>query len=169
MPTGGERSPSATAVFDPTPLDLDGDVPGEYGRVWALDGDLHFSAGLTDEFDGHMWITEGHTIDMDYTGGWTLGPDGVLNFDTDPPNLAPATLDGSWMIARGHINVRGPAVIETIMEFESTSDVSIDTAADRLLLNGGALYRGGSYTGEGTLEQRGAAGVQEDTQIDVRY
>ena len=156
--------------FDPTPLDLDGNVPGEYGRVWALDGDLHFSAGLTDEFDGHMWITEGHTIDMDYTGGWTLGPDGSLNFDTDPPNLAPATLDGSRTSVRGHIHVRGPAIIDTIVQFESTADVSIDTAADRLLLTGVAtMYRGGSYTGEGTLEQRGPAAVEEDTQIDVRY
>ena len=170
------RADGGTLAFgygglSPTPLDLDGALPAEYGEVQAIDGDLFFGAGLTDAFDGEMWISEGRTITMAYDGEWTLGPDGVLKFNTDPPNSVPATLDGSQStvtIVRGAIRVDGLGVIDTTLRFNPEAEVYLEGNHSRLRLNRQTIYEGGSYTGDGMLRQWGSAVVDGSTTIATR-
>lgn len=67
----------------------------------------------------------------------------------------------------GAIAVDKRGIITAAVSFVDTATVLVPDADDRLHLVGPTQYLGGSYYGDGTLEQIGNAKVSDDTTIDV--
>ncbi len=142
-------------------FDLDG--TSENG-VLIVSGDLEahlvVDGPLTDAFDGTMHVNAGSAT---FTQGWNLGPGGTLYLNEG------STVGGSYMVAGGRIEVNGSATVSSRVFFQPTADVVISEAS-RLDLKGSTRFRGGSYTGTGTIRQNDWAWVGGETEMAVaRY
>ncbi len=61
----------------------------------------------------------------------------------------------------------GRGIINAPVDFEAAANVSLPAAGDVLELNNTTNYRGGTYTGAGSMQQDGVANVLANTTIDV--
>ena len=137
------------------------------GNVAVISGDLTvLGEHLT--FDGSMSIGPDRTVAID-SAAWRLGTDGTLLFLGGVSD--PATFAGH--AGAGHARIEGEVAVSTIgifdipVTFESAARVELSSAHARLSLAQSTTYRGGSYTGDGIIEQLGDATVEQDTLVDV--
>ncbi len=98
---------------------------------------------------------------------WRL--DGTLRFDTQIAGGA-STLAGSGVVVHGQVEVVAGAVgqFNSPSDFHPTAAVSVPAGAT-LRLGGATTFRGGSFTGAGTIVQQADATVAATTTIDVAY
>lgn len=129
------------------PWDLDGG--SENGEVAALDGNINVaSGGLADAFSGTMKVGGGHSISM--AENWSIdGPSAELEL-AGGSGFATIGGAGDLDFVRGAIEVSGEGHMLNHVTFRA--DAAIDAQAGALLsLIGGSSFKGGSYTGAGTL------------------
>ena len=145
-------------------LDLDGSSGGN-SVINVTDGTskLVVDGELSDAFNGTMTIGEGNEVNFSHA--WTHS--GTLNFNG---GSSTAILEGAAVTVNGAINVNsGTGIMFTDVIFNDTTAVTVANVA-RLRLDGSqTTYKGGSYTGAGTLSQDGAAVIAEDTTISTSY
>lgn len=148
-------------------VDLDGSQ-GD-GRVFAVLGDLAVIGTLSDAFDGQMTVGAGRAVAMD--ASWILGgtpnSGATLNLNGGSSTNDAARIGGASMTANaGQINVTGHAALETDINFESSIHVHVETDAV-LALNQENTFRGGTYSGGGTLVIDGPTSIEADTTMNV--
>jgi len=156
---------TTTFTYTGQPSDkLDFDGADEAGQVNALLGDLIFDAEMTDDFDGMMVVEDGQSIITNHD--WTLGQDGELHLrgTTSDPALwgGPANT-----IVEGTVDPFIGILATNQTTFESTSQVKVDSGADRLILDTTTFFKGGTHSGDGAIEQQDNVHVQKDTTIDT--
>jgi hypothetical protein len=153
------RADGGTLEIQSLLADLDG-VSGQ-GLLQAIDGNLKINAVAT-EFGGTATIGPGRSLDM---LAWTLAASGDLNLNA--AGLSAPRLFGGQLTSLGTVTVTGGlAIVEAPVRFESSSNAVVGTNST-LWLNGQTTFRGGSYTGAGTIVQNGNAVVSGDTVIEV--
>ncbi|MBT3198615.1 MAG: PEP-CTERM sorting domain-containing protein [Phycisphaerales bacterium] len=158
---------TASTTLNVTSLDLDG-----HGSEL---GDLTVSSGVAliinanqiesmpaDGFDGTLTLNSG-TAAVNVPGEFRIDNKLVLN---DTGGGKP-TLNGSPIEMCGDIEVTGTGRINPDVQFTSSASVQVAAASDKLELIGDVEYRGGSYTGAGTLFHGGDVNVTASTTIDV--
>jgi len=169
----GVIQPDGVLTFDSfTPaakFDLDGVVDpadsssSEDGVVNARYGSIVFDGGWADAtFDGLMTIGAYKTVTL--RDNWTMN--GRLEFDGTPTGAA--SLDGAAcnLTISGRVDVDGLGRVATEdVVFESKAYVTLDFVNDRLLLDTKAYFEGGTYKGNGTIEQQADISVIKPTTI----
>ena len=145
-------------------LDLDGSSGGNsiidvtYGS-----SRLVVNGELSDAFNGTMTIGEGNRAE--FAHAWTH--EGTLNFNA---GSSTATLMSAPITVNGTINVSsGTGYISSDVDFNASATVNIASGATLRLDSGQTTYKGGSYTGAGTLSQDDIAVIAEDTTINTSY
>ncbi len=117
---------------------------------------------VSDGFDGDVFVNGG-TLVVNTAAAWRL--DGTLHLTVGGgfPHVegSPITIFGD-VIATGN-----SSTIFSDVEFRATAGVTVANANDLLSLRGNTTYRGGSYTGLGTIRQFGPAEIAANTTIDV--
>ena len=118
-------------------------------------------------FNGEMFIGINRTVSINHEA-WRLGPGGSLHLagSGNPATFRAFGGDGSAII-QGHVKVTGLGVLDLPVTFEPTASVQVDGFTDRLVLLGPTTFRGGTYVGDGIIEQIGDATVEADTVINV--
>ncbi|HEY6564111.1 MAG TPA: hypothetical protein VIY86_06415, partial [Pirellulaceae bacterium] len=136
-------------------LTIDGLVTANFGGdngqglLDATAGSLNLTALLTPDFQGRAVVGSGQSIHQNIV--WTLGNNGQLTLQG---GLSPAIVSGEKMTVRGDISVSNIGTILAPVQMESTAAVQIPTGST-LRFAGATSFRGGSYSGGGTLIQRG--------------
>ncbi len=146
-------------------FDLDGST--DTGVVDASAGSLVVGGGLTDGFDGDMFI--GPDQFVGFAGAWSLGKFGDL-FMTGAPGEPARVTSQTITDLRGEVIVDGPARIESpFIELHPTVTLEVSSPGDRLSLNAsaGISYFGGLHVGNGVIEQNGDATIYADTTINA--
>ena len=117
---------------------------------------------IVDGYDGTVSLAGGSTLEVNTTDPWRM--EGTLNM-TNGGGIP--RVRGSEMVLVGALNVIGPtAYIHAPIDFKSTATVSVP-AGSELDLKGVTTFNGGSFTGDGLIEQNGDATVDSATVIDV--
>ena len=117
-----------------------------------------------DGFDGTILLSTGATLDVNTTEPWRM--EGTLEIDGASGY---PTIDGTEMVVAGNLTVSGGiAYCNAPVRFESMAVVSVGTGAE-LDLKGITTFQGGSYTGDGRIQQNSDAAVEEATTIGVGW
>ncbi|HZW07082.1 MAG TPA: MYXO-CTERM sorting domain-containing protein, partial [Phycisphaerales bacterium] len=144
-------------------IDLDGTVAGDDtlnitgaridGSAFArltINGDQ-----LTDDFDDHLWLSDGNSLDMNLSGGWTFGAGADLRVSGSSQFNLPSEINGGLLtfngdaeiVSGGHLQMNAPLVLST------TASALLSTNT-RMELNGATTVNGGTYTvGDGASIQ----------------
>lgn len=126
-------------------------------------GRIDDSAPASDGHDGTINVN-GAILAVNTTDPWRL--DGTMNLNVSGGTYP--TVNGSPILVYGTVNADGNAsTINANVDFQSTAAVTVTDAGDMLGLSGAITYRGGSYTGAGTIRQHGPATVAANTTIGV--
>ena len=149
---------------DPVAFDLDGSF--DVGVVDAGAGGLIVDGGLTDSFDGDMFV--GPDAFVSFSGAWTLGKFGDL-FMTGGVGEPASVMSATITDLRGEVIVDGPARVESpFLELHPTVTLEVSSPGDRLSLDAANIqYFGGLHVGQGVIEQNGNATIIADTKFDV--
>jgi len=105
---------------------------------------------------------------------WSLDPGGRINLIhgniiTEGESGLSASIKGSPIDVHGTIFANGPGnVIDSETTFFPTANVQLFDADTHLFLMKQIEYRGGTYTGDGTLHQYGDASTQSTVKIEVK-
>lgn len=146
-------------------LDLDGSSGGDSViDVTTGTSSLYIDGQLSDSFSGTMTIGEGNRID--FTQPWSTDA-GVINFNA---GSGMGTLSGATVTIANEVNVNsGTGLITADVVFNPFTAVSVASGAELRLDGGQTTYKGGSYTGAGTLLQDDVAVIAENTTINTSY
>jgi hypothetical protein len=145
---------------------IDADGINENGILDVTAGFLQFNAPLQDAFDGVATVGAGAALFVD--SAWTLGAGGTLHLNggTALANAANIAGDGAPTI-NGAVTASGYARFISRPTFASGGSTSV-AAGGGLFLNAGAVFAGGSITGEGTILLDGNSTVTGGTVIQVK-
>ncbi len=157
------------AVSVASRFDLDGSGV-ESGLVDARQGRLTFNGRLADAFSGVMRIGVGDPRSITMAYDWTLGTGGKLEFFGGSVAGSAARLLGpnATTTVKGRIEVEDVGLLDTKETvFETTAVVRVPDDGDRLILASPTFFRGGTYIGEGALEQQSDVQVWESTTIET--
>jgi len=145
-------------------------------NVATFDWDGHSPYDDTTVNSGVTFTINSNAIESDPGGSYagTTHVDGTLNVNTTGAwghngtlNLISGAVGGSQIDSNGTINASGGmSYVAAPVVFGSSASVTV-ASGSTLALNGSVVYRGGSYTGAGTLRQNGSATVESDTTISV--
>lgn len=164
-------------ALGPAQLDLDG--ASDNGNVNVTSGTttLKLTGQFTDSFGGTMTIGEGNKVT--HANQLTMGDEELFdNFGTLNLNGGAVGIFNSGdsaefgsstqalSIFQAQVHVTGYGIISGDMHFEPRAEVTVNDGI--LVETGPAKYRGGTYTGNGTIRQNGGATFSnENTTIDV--
>ena len=115
-----------------------------------------------DGFDGTINVNGG-SLAVNTTAAW--GMDGTMNLANGGGGI-PAVSGQQMNVGGDIVATGGLSYINAPVSFGSGANVSVD-ASSELELNGATTYSGGSYTGDGTIQQDGNATVDAATTIGV--
>ena len=164
----GNASVASSTTVSVDVFDMDG-TSGD--TVFTIEPAAAFTVNATaidttsatmDGFDGTFHVESGATLRINTPDAWRL--DGELNLSNGGsiPKVA-----GSQMGVYGDINSSGGVTyLQCPVVFYSTAAVTVGTGAE-LDLKATTTFQGGSYTGDGTLQQSADATVEAATTIDV--
>ena len=153
-------STSGTGIWN-----LDG--VGNNGILAAIDGNMTI-LGPHLSFEGTMSIGPGRSVSINHND-WRLGPAGtllMLGTHTDTATFRTFGGNGHATI-EGTIILHNTGVLDIPVTFGPTANVTVNASNAQLTLAGPTTFRGGSYTGDGIIVQRGDATVETSTLIDV--
>jgi hypothetical protein len=150
---GSETTPSMTTINAARTLIISADSIDEL-------------AATTDGYDGTVNVTGG-TLDVTVPAlapvAWRM--DGIMNLTPSAVNNA-VVAGGSPMRVHGRVNVSGVGIARVGVPVDFRADSStVVNVGTTLRLEGPVTYRGGSYSGAGTIDQRAAATVMAATTI----
>ncbi|HUU84121.1 MAG TPA: matrixin family metalloprotease, partial [Phycisphaerae bacterium] len=143
-----------------TVSDFDMDGINGYGKVNAVDGNILVRGDVADWFDGNMNVGSGRSVTVE--GDWQLSTGGRLYIG----GASEARVDGNGTFeVRGFISATQNAELAPAeLVFHSSANVVVNSL---LRLDAPTEFRGGSYTGTGTIHQSQSAHVLANTTIDV--
>jgi hypothetical protein len=152
---GSEGSPSNMTIA----MNLAQFGPGE---AFVINADqIEQGDPTADGYDGVLSL-DAHRLIVNTTGPWRL--DRTLNLTATGGNLP--QIEGSHVVIHGSVVPSGSAVFNNEVTFRETAQVSLD-ATETLHFNRPVTYRGGTYTGAGTIKHNFDAIVDAATTIGV--
>ncbi len=142
-------------------LDLDGD--DENGEVEAIDGNLNFQAGTSEDINDRVTIGAGRQIE--FGGSFGVGSGGLVLLDGTANS--PATITGGifFLNSGGVVRADGRGDVDNTIMLSGIAETQ--NASSELRLNGITFLAGGGIFGSGIARQNGDVFVTDTTTISI--